>query len=64
MTYDSIYDLESNIIEKKQWFELLNEKKKNSFFIKRLIGKRNKFFKYLKIPSYLFKFYHIMSIKK
>ena len=32
MTYDSIYDLESNIIEKKQWFELLNEKKKIHFY--------------------------------
>ena len=44
MTYDSIYDLESNIIEKKQWFELLNENKQKFFFIKRLIGKRNKIF--------------------
>ncbi len=64
MTYDSVFNLESNISEKNQWFELLEEKKRKSYFIKKLISKRSILFRYFKIPQFLFKFYHVMSIKK
>ena len=64
MTHDSVYNLESNIVEKKEWFNLLEEKKRSSYFIKKLITKRSNLFKYLKVPEFLFKFYHVMSIKK
>ena len=39
MTHDSVYNLESNIVEKKEWFNLLEEKKRSSYFIKKFGSK-------------------------
>ena len=64
MTNDSTFDLDSNYQEKQEWFSLLPENKQSSFFIKKVFQKRNKIFSVLNIPNLLFKFYHIVSIKK
>ena len=42
----------------------LDKKDKNSFFTKKLFKQRSKVISTFKIPQYLFKLYHILSIKK
>lgn len=64
MTSDSTFDLESLNEERKYWYEILDKKDKNSFFTKKLFKQRSKVISTFKIPQYLFKLYHILSIKK
>ena len=64
MTPDSTFDLESKNKEKSEWFSLLDDKNKKNFFIKQLFRNRSIFLNKFKIPELLFKFYHMVSIKK
>ena len=62
MTSDSTFPIEKMYKEREYWFNLLDNSKKN-FFVKKLFKKRNPLMKILNIPSLLFKFYHMVSIK-
>lgn len=64
MTNDCTFDLDSNYDEKQKWYSLLQKKKQSSFFIKKIFQKRNRIYSFCNIPNLLFKFYHIVSIKK
>ena len=62
MTSDSTFPIEKMYKEREYWFNLLDNSKKN-FFVKKLFKKRSPLMKILNIPSLLFKFYHMVSIK-
>ena len=62
MTSDSTFPIEKMYQEREYWFNLLDDGKKN-FFVKKLFKKRSFLMKILNIPSLLFKFYHMVSIK-
>ena len=64
MTPDSTFDLESKKEEKIEYFNLINEKEKKDFFVKQLFRNRSVLLLNLKIPELLFKFYHMISIKR
>ena len=63
MTNDSTYNLENLSKQRFQWYNLLDEKNKKKFFIKKTFRERNKIFRILRIPQLLFKFYHMISLK-
>ena len=62
MTSDSTFPIEKMYKEREYWFNLLDNSQKN-FFVKKLFKKRSFLMKILNIPSLLFKFYHMVSIK-